>query len=232
MSVVLAITTDGRDDCLGQTIASIGAQVDQALITERVLYDDTGDAAHTTKLASWYPHFDVLSAGRRLGFAGAIDFVWRRLAGRSEARWVLAWEDDFTATRPVPVADMIALSVAQPHLTQVALRRQAWGAEVEYGGFIEQAPSWYEERTVGPHTWVETTRNYTTNPSLFRRQLCAVGWPTDGPHSEGRFGFYLRDHGLPWGVPGPEVRFGFLGSMESGREWVHHIGVDRVGTGY
>jgi hypothetical protein len=230
MSVAVAVMTDGRDDCLAQTIASFEALVDGP-ISERYIHDDVGDQAHVDKLAGLYPNWTILSSGRRLGFGGAYRSVWSYLANFSTASWVAGWEDDFVLTRPVDLSDMIALAQAQPHLAQVALRRQAVGHEIPYGGFMEQAPGWYTERSDGERVWVETARNFTTNPSLYRRALCSVGWP-EGANSEGLIGFHLREHGLPWGIPGDDVRFGFLGSMESGREWIRHIGDVRVGTGY
>lgn len=231
VSVAILVVTDGRDDYLGQTVAALEANV-TGPITERWMFDDVGNERHVRKLADWYPQYRVFGAQRRLGFGGAIAYAWNMLAEASDASWVLHVEDDQLVTRPVDLADLIGLSEAQPHLAQVALRRQAWNAEERAaGGFIEAAPGWYTERTEGGYTWVETTRNWTTNVSLYRRDLCALGWP-DGVASEGRYGFQLRERGLPWGIPGDDVRFGFWGGLESGREWIRHIGEHRAGTGY
>jgi hypothetical protein len=172
----------------------------------------------------------VVTAGGRQGFAGAIRSAWAFLETFEEP-WVADWEDDFTVTRPVDLDDLVALQQAHPHLAQVCLRRQPWGHEVPHGGFMEMAPQWYTDRSDGRFDWVETTRNWTTNPSVYRRQVCGVGWP-EGKDSEGHWGFKLRAHGLPWGVPGDQVRFGFWGSREAGRDWVHHIGNERIGCGY
>lgn len=231
MTIALCIPTDGRDDCLGRTVAAIEAQVDGD-ITEWYLFDDTGDLSHRDKLADWYPHFTVLTAGKRLGFGGAIANAWSYLTAHSRAQWVAWFEDDMVPARRVPLDDMVALSVAQPHLAQVALRRQPWNAEERAaGGYVEANPDSYVERVDGGHRWLETTRNWTTNPSVYRIDLCALGWPS-GAHSEGRYGFALRDYGLPWGIPGEEVRFGLYGGLVDGREWIHHIGDVRVGGGY
>lgn len=231
MSVVLLVVTDGRDYCLGETVVHLEDKV-HGPITEWVMMDDTGSSGHAEKLRGFFPHFTVLCAGRRQGFGGAIRYAWDYLARHSDAEWVLHWEDDMIPTRPVPLEDMVALSVDQPHLAQVALRRQAWNAEERAaGGYVEAAPGWYVEREQGGRRWLESVRNWTTNPSVFRLELCAQGWP-EGPQSEGRYGFLLRERGLPWGIPGGQVRFGLFGGLVDGREWVRHIGEHRVGTGY
>ncbi len=232
MTVALLVVSDGRDAYLAEAMASLGLQVFGGPVVERFLYDDTGDDDHAVQLAHRYPGWEVWAPGARQGFGGAIRWAWRQLAAVARADWVLHVEQDFVFTRSVDLDDLISLSLAQPHLAQVALRRQPWNAtEVAAGGFIEAAPGWYTERTEGGHTWVETTRNWTTNPALYRRALCAEGWPDD-PNSEGRYGFQLRDRGLPWGIPGDDVRFGFYGGIATGREWIHHIGHVRAGGGY
>jgi hypothetical protein len=203
MSVCLLLISDGREDYLRQTLASLEANLPP--------FDHTiwvNDSAH------------------KLGFAGAIQEGWSRVLDTG-ADWVWHMEQDFTFPSPVPLERLIALSESQPHLAQVSLRRQAWGAEIPHGGFMEMAPQWYTERD----GWVETTRNWTTNPSLYRAELCGYGWP-DAPDSEGHFGFMLREQGLPWGIPGDDVRFGFWGSMKDGANTCHHIGDKRAGIGY
>lgn len=228
--IVLLVMTDGRQDCITRTLERFDEMV-TGPITWRIIHDDSGDSAYRRWLAATYPDYELVTTPGRSGFGGAIRSAWRYLTDHATEPWVLHVEDDFLFTRPVDLGDLVALSEDQPHLAQVAFRRQAWGAEIPHGGFMGMAPDWYREHNDGKRSWVETVRNYTTNPSLYRRELCSTGWP-DGQHSEGHFGFRLRERGLPWGVPGAEVRFGFWGSMAEGKDWVWHIGDVRVGTGY
>jgi hypothetical protein len=227
--IALLVRTDGRRECIDRTITSFEEQV-SGTVTRRVIHDDSGDPNYTDWLRSCFPGFEVFAARGRQGFAGAIRSAWKHLEGFEEP-WVADWEDDFTVTRPVDLDQLVALQQAHPHLAQVCLRRQPWGAEVPHGGFMEMAPQWYTDRSDGRFDWVETTRNWTTNPSVYRKQICQVGWP-EGKDSEGHWGFKLRDRGLPWGVPGDQVRFGFWGSRDGGRDWIFHIGDERVGSGY
>ena len=217
--ICLLVMTDGRD-----TIHDAIASADTALvgsITHRVIHDDSGDPDHRHDLMRRYPRWTVIG-GDRAGFGGAIKRAWCHVRDLP-VRFVFHLEDDFTFTRPVDLDAMGNVLAAQPQLLQLALRRQPWNAEERAaGGIIEQHPDAYDDCTDGEHHWLEHRRFWTTNPSLYRRELCERKWP-DGVHSEGRFGIeQFRD---------PNAVSGFWGERSSG-EWVHHIGHERVGTGY
>lgn len=200
MSVALLLISDGRDEYLERTRASAAAMLPAF---DHVIHVD--DREH------------------RLGFAGAIQEGWKRVLA-TDARYVFHLEQDFTFNRPVDIAGMATVLQARPHLAQLALRRQPWNdAERAAGGIVEQHPTDYTECSLGPYQWLEHTRCFTTNPSLYRTWVCRQGWP-DGPESEGHFGIGLRERK-------PEIRFGYWGARDSG-EAVTHIGEHRAGTGY
>jgi hypothetical protein len=120
--------------------------------------------------------------------------------------------------------DLAAALVRQPHLVQLALRRQPWNAEeAAAGGVVEVHPEDFTECTDGDATWLEHTRFFTTNPSIYRRDLCSVGWPS-GTKSEGIFSVEIV-------AAHPDWRFAYWGARDSG-EWCLHIGNERVGMGY
>ncbi len=223
MSVCLLVITDGRDDVLAETIASLRAAL-TGPITRRVMYDDTGDADHRAYLTARYPEFEIVQhpAGRQ-GFGGAIRTAWRHV-GTGPERFIWHHEDDFILNRPLDLHPLMRLLDGYPRLAQVALRRQPWNdAERAAGGVIEQHPDDYEEVPgVGCVGWLEHRRFFTTNPSLYRRSLCARGWP-DTEHSEGHFSIDLFSD--------PEVYCAFWGGRAD-PPWVHHIGAERVGLGY
>lgn len=232
MTIALLAFTDGRDDLLGQTLAALEANIDPTLIGERFLNDDTGDGEHATKLAALYPHWTVLATKDRQGFGRAIQGAWALVAAASTAKWICHWEDDMIPNRPVDLAGMVGLLETQPHLAQVVLRRQAWNAaERAAGGIIEQHPTDYTDCSDGAgRRWVEHTRFWSTNPSVYSRALCHIGWPARD-QSEGHFGIGLRQLGLPWGIPGEDVRFAFWGARDDPPA-VEHIGHTRAGYGY
>jgi hypothetical protein len=214
--------TDGRDDVLADTIELAAANVPHSRL---VIHDDTGDNQHRFWLAEKYRHLhpNVIGGHQRSGFGGAIRNAWTYLQAVPEP-FVVHVEDDFLLTRKVDWIAAANVLVANPHLVQLALRRQPWNPEEEAaGGIVEQHPDDYTEREWEGYQWLEHTRFFTTNPSIYRRTLCDFGWP-DGENSEGRFGIGLLEHNPSW-------RFGFWGSRDSG-EWCQHIGHERVGHGY
>lgn len=223
MSVALLVITDGRDEYLADCVASAEANL-HGPVTERWMYDDTGDQAHRLALAARYPEFRHINNGPRQGFGGAIRAAWAQLAERSRADWVFHLEADFTFNRPVDLAAMVDVLANHWYLAQMALLRQPWNAaEHAAGGIINQHPGDYSDVTDGRHHWLEHRRFFTTNPSLYRRSLCSRGWPA-GRGSEGRFGLALFAESLL-------NRCGFWG-RRTDPPWVEHIGHQRVGTGY
>lgn len=221
--ISVLVMTDGRDECLAATMESAQEML-QGPITSWVIHDDSGDDAHRRMLADTYPDAMVIGKGDRRGFGGAIGYAWRWLATGSVFRFVFHLEDDFVFLRPVDLVGMCRVLDSHPYLAQLALRRQPWNAEeAAAGGVVESHPDDYVEVTDGPAVWLEHRRFFTTNPSLYRRQLLVDRrWPR-GAESEGRFSLQL--------FTDPEVRCGFWGARDSG-EAVSHIGTVRNGVGY
>jgi hypothetical protein len=228
--ICLLVITDGRRDCIQQTIPSALAML-EGPVTRRVLYDDSGDPDHRAWLATEFPTFELIwhPEGRQ-GFGGAIRTAWTHLAHAPE-RYVAHVEDDFTFNAPVPLCGMVQILQAHPHLVQVALRRQPWNEHERLaGGIVEQHPDAYTEHHLGKYAWLEHRQFFTTNPCVYRRTLCQAGeWP-EGSQSEGHFTHHLLRNGSPE-VDAEHVRFAFWGARDSG-EAVTHIGHQRVGVGY
>jgi hypothetical protein len=173
------------------------------------------------------PPFDICvhidDKAHELGFGGAIQEGWRQLL-ETDAEYVWHAEGDFTYNQPLDLRDMQAVLDAHPHLVQLALRRQPWNPEeTAAGGQVQIDPGAYTDREWRAHRWLEHTKNFTTNPSLYPRWVMEQGWP-DGPQSEGHFGPKLLK-----GQPGR--RFAYWGARESG-EWCRHIGTVRKGHSY
>lgn len=221
--IVLAVFTDGRADCIRATIPSALAHLD-GQVTRRVIFDDSGNERYADWLRDEFYAFQVVSWGERKGFAAAVAAGWHWLAGETVEPFVFHLEDDFTFNRPVPVDLMLSVLSRNPHVVQMALRRQAWNdIECAAGGVVEAHPEAYEDRTDQfGNRWLEHRQFFTCNPSLYRRTLLELGWPQE-PASEAVFaGRALAD---------PDARSGYWGARTDS-PWVHHIGAIRVGTGY
>jgi len=223
--IALLVMTDGRDYTLHRTIESARVQL-RGNVVERWIHDDSGDGRHAAELATRYRDFEVIAAPTRSGFGGAIRRAWQHLHAVTGAAYVFHLEDDFVFPRPIELAALATILDLRPHVAQVALRRQPWNAEERAaGGIVEQHPGDFEDHCSPVHDleWLEHRRFFTTNPSLFRRELLSREWP-DGANSEGRFSIELFSED-------PANRSAYFGARDSG-EWCEHIGLERVGTGY
>jgi hypothetical protein len=191
---------DGRDDYHAASLYSISKHLPEPDAT--VVIDDRD---------------------HQLGFAGAVQKAWDE-ALATGCDYVFHCELDFTYNEPVPVDRMIGVLERHPEVAQLSLKRQPVNAEEQAAGdilalHIED----YHEVTDGVDVWVNQRRWFTTNPSLYRTDLCRRGWP-QCRFSEGTFTIrYLQDNPTHW--------FGVWGArLDLPR--VTHVGLHRVGVGY
>jgi len=226
MNITLLVITDGRRECMELTMAAAEELLD-GTINRVLIVNDSADHDYAEWLDAMYPSADRIHHPVRRGFGGAIQSGWDNLG---DTDWVFHLEDDFVLERPVKLLDMVATLAGQPHLVQMALRRQAWNDEERAaGGIIERYPAEYAAKAGTRSCWLEHRLFFTTNPSLYPRSLARLGWPT-GEQSEGRFSIRLLREGMP-GVEPAALRFAFWGARTD-PPLVHHIGNERVGTGY
>lgn len=226
----LQVMTDGRRDCISKTIDSALEHL-KGPITEYVIHDDSGDLDNHEWLLDNFPMFSVHASREREGFGKAIISSWREIDENSNSWFVFHLEDDFIFNREIDLLRMSRVIGVNPHLAQMALRRQPWNdLERRAGGIVELNPDAYVEHSGVNGDWLEHRLFFTTNPCLYRTGLVKTEWP-DIQHSEGIFSHKLLEEGLPW-MRSPEcIRFAFWGKR-SDDPWVHHIGEQRIGTGY
>ena len=165
--------------------------------------------------------YEIYSTNGRSGFGGAIISAWSLL---DETPYVFHLEDDFVINEPIDLFAMMRVLDNNSHLVQMALRRQAWNDdEKRAGGIVELDPNSFEEKTDGINTWLEHRKFFTTNPSLYSRNLTIENpWPV-GINSEGRYGISLFE--------GTNLRSGYWGA-KVGKPKCTHIGDYREGDGY
>ncbi len=223
--IALAITTDGRKDCIEQTIPSLLQRV-EGIDGPRLIFDDSGDVEYAGWLRETFAPegFTVSASPRRLGQDWALTRVWKYLAREARDPWVFFCEDDFLFERDVDLQELVAVLRDRPYLKQMALLRQPWfPGEVKAGGIVERDPDEYERVSDGEREWLEHRLWFTLNPCLFRRELCRVSRPI-GKRHEWNFSRQLCED--------PEARFGIWGNGSGSEPWVRHVGEERRGHGY
>lgn len=218
--IQLIVMTDGRYRYLRKTLESARKKL-AGKITRKIIHDDSGDPRNFSLLSERYGPlgFEVFSTGRRSGFHGAVKSAWNQLD--ESIPWTFHLEDDFLLNERIDLGKMIDVMDANPHIVQMALRRQPWNEqERAAGGIVEMDPDAYTDCG----GWLEHRKFFTTNPCLYRTSFAKQNvWP-DGANSEGRFGYHLFQND-------PSLRSAFWGSRNSGTK-CHHIGQTRAGTGY
>lgn len=191
-----------------------------ALSDGRHAYHSAAYESALERLPTFDQYIFVHDPEHALGFAGAIQHGWSQV----HTDHVFHFEADFTFTEPVDLAGMIALLERQPHLAQVALKRQPWNPEERAaGGIVELHPDDFLDRRDEHATWTEHRRFFTTNPCVYSADLCTLGWP-QVRHSEGNFTHQLIERD-------DTTRFAFWGEKLAAPK-VHHIGETRAGGGY
>jgi hypothetical protein len=220
MKIALLVMTDGRRDYIGETISSAFYKLDGP-ITEKWMHDDSGDSDHRQWLEARFPSFVHIGEGPRKGFGGAYSFAWKTLASRSKSDFIFNLEDDFTFNRIIPLEDMAKKLDDNPHVYQMALRRQAWNQEeILVGGVIERWPNNFHQED----GWISHKMFFTTNPNIVRRSLIETRTYPDVEHSEGHFSLSLLNSD-------PNALFGYWG-QKTDPPWVTHIGTYRQGGTY
>lgn len=232
MSVCLCVRTDGRREYIQPTIASAEEKL-HGDITTKIIHDDSGDPKYQAWLWDQFGPlgYSVIHTDARSGFGAAYNHAWNYLTMNVKEPWIFNLEDDFLFQKDIYLDGMIRVMNEHPYIIQMALRRQPWNdVEEAAGGVVECNPEAYEEKRLNVFSesnrmyiaWLEHRLFWTTNPSLFRRQLCEGGFSTE-VLAEGLMTFkFLTDD---------EKRFAYWGGRESG-VWVEHIGVERAGTVY
>lgn len=227
MTTALLVITDGRVSCLEQTLESVEEALFVDELRPRVLINDSLDKEFAGWLSGRHGRrYDIhhVAIGRhgKQGFGGAIQAGWDAVRP-ARPDYVFHLEDDFTFNEPVNLPALQGILDNNQRLAQIALVRQPWNAEEHAAGGIvachpDDYTEWHDEHD---NYWLEHHRCFTTNPCLYRGDLLDKGWP-QVPHSEGIFTHQLLAE---------EYSFAYWGAR-SDPPAVHHIGDQRVGTGY
>lgn len=228
VGVPVIVLTNGRRECISQTIPSITRHLRGWSGIHIV--NDSPDPHYAAWLDTNFPPGTggIAQIHHRHGDHGywhAMREVFA-LARATGADAVAFWEDDFVLQTDVDLTDLAEVLTTRPYLVQIALLRQPWFPnEIRAGGLIEaleEQGQTFHEVTDGTHWWIEHRAVFTGNPTLLPRSTFTHQWPA-GAWSESRFGRHLftnpQAHGAYWGRRSDPPR-------------VQHIGHRRLGSDY
>lgn len=231
----LCVLTHGRGEPLARTLASFAEHVTPKPWSTRVFADGGGGGDPLAAgVSAWnafrqvfgdlasVPNLVITHPAEQVGFCAATARLWNEGAATAVEEWVFWLEHDFVFTRDIDLTELAAVLEAEPNVMQMALHRGVVNdAERAAGGYLYQYAEAYKYLSTLGFPWIRTTRNWTTNPSLFRSEFARRNpWPVV-PECEGVFGFEVRERS-------PLATFGIWGD---GDPAVEHVGI-RTGFGY
>lgn len=217
--VSLFIVTDGRIGCLEKTLESFRYNVVGVFLQEFIVNDCVNPVfrEQVDRISEVYGFDAPIHHAEKQGFAGAYHTAFSRVNKKSDYCFIL--EDDFTFNEVILVSEMIGILKDNPHLCQVALKRQAWNIKEKItGGIVEVSPDSYGDKS----GFCQHRNFFTTNPSLVPAWVIKKGWPLC-EHSEGVFSHQLFED--------PLVYSAYLGKKFDAPK-VTHIGETRNGNNY
>ena len=217
--VSLFVVTDGRIGCLEKTLDSFRQNVVGIFLQEFIVNDCVNPVfrEQVDRISEVYGFDAPIHHAEKQGFSGAYHTAFNAVHKKADYCFIL--EDDFTFNEPIVLSDMIVMLRDNPHLCQVALKRQAWNKEErKAGGIVEQDPDNFHDKD----GFCQHRKFFTTNPSLVPAWVIKRGWPLV-EHSEGKFSLQLFED--------PAIHSAYLGAKLDPPK-VHHIGEVRAGHGY
>jgi hypothetical protein len=207
-NIALVVITDGRKDCIEQTIARFNLLV-HYVFTKKIIVNDSGSPEYHKYLCENYRDFKIISHEKRKGLSSAIQSGWSEIDENID--FVFHLEDDFLFTEKPSINKMISILQKNQHLAQIALLRNAYYPdEIEVGGFVFKNINDYIQK----NEFFEHKRLFTLNPSIYPKWIVDIGWQNgwDEPHFTSKV-LTVKPH----------ARFGYFGNMYDSPR-VKHIG--------
>lgn len=220
--VLLGVIGNGREDLLKQTTDSLREKVNYPFY-KKIMINDA--PSYALKIEEQYgQEYHVISHAENKGLSGSIRTLWE-VAQMLDVDYIFHCEDDFTFNFDIAdkIDQMIMILRAQPHLWQVALKRQPVNqAEAEAGGFMQQNPDSYLTHYMANDpsiVWVEHKNFFTLNPCVYSIDITRPLWPKGGGEKEFGYSVFLNE----------ESACAFLGTADD-PPIVNHIGNYRGGN--
>jgi hypothetical protein len=138
--IALMLVTDGRKECCESTLASLDALIGIRSFGLKLVVDDSCDPEYSAWLdtvVDWDVHLQP--EARKRGFGGAINAGWDALLrSNGPPDYIFHLEDDFMMVRYFNFHHMVKILEENPHIQQIALKRQSWNdTEKAAGGLVQ-----------------------------------------------------------------------------------------------
>lgn len=182
MSIALVVFPTPYDNLLRECMDTVWNL--RGPISERWMFDNSGDESRRERLSSWYPVYRHRGVGPRQSRGSALNYAWSCLRTSSRARWVLHYPTIGIINRRVDLNAMIGAMVDSPWLAQMNLRS---GPDPILG---QQC---HDRRRA--RTWLEYDGEFSTGPCLYRMSLTQLSWQ-DSDRPEEEFTTRLRGNAL------------------------------------
>ena len=237
MDIPLVVLGHRRNQYLGTCLRSLETNLHGAGVTAVV--DDSGKRGQG-RIPWWQGvvpgHIPLMVPHSEypVGYRRAMETVFsiaRSACALSGSEYALLWEEDFELIEPLDIRDMVKIMDANPRLAQLNLQRQAvYAIERRLGYMRSHATRGYQLHRAETEglPWVRRKRPFTTNPSLIRREVLDMPWPTEAEASRVRGGaepaMSLKLERAGW-------TFGWLGVPDHPQ--TKHLGDEmKTGSGY
>ncbi len=214
--IALIVFTDGRFEYLTQTMQSLKSNVNYPFYCKTIVNDTGVPEANSWLINNYSPEFKIISHKIKRGLGYSIQAAWSDIPKDTE--YIFHLEEDWLFNESICLDDLIKILKNRPLLAQMLLKRQPWGDDAPFGGYINKEPDAFVEYKLQDEElyWVEHTKFFSFNPCIYPYTITQLGIESV---TEGKLGDYLKQL--------QEVKFGIFGKKDDAPR-VTHIGYKRA----
>ena len=170
LSIALLVIGNGRLDYLHQAVDSVLEHCPQ--FDHYLMVDDSGDHAVCRELDRHYPDFTIHHHDTNQGMARAVQAGFD-LVLATDAEYVVWWEEDFVAEKPIPVEEAVDVLGTYGYTAQMLFQRQPLTPQEVEAGSVAGAMGGISLH----HDWIIHGHIFSLNPCVIPRRILERGWP-------------------------------------------------------
>lgn len=212
---IFAVLTDGRKERIERSFPTWKLNLDLNAFNKTIIFDSSGDPEYAKYLKETYP-MEVVSFGSKLELAPAFNAMFKYL-GKLDFDYVLFFEDDFIIPEYINISDLIYVS-EYANLDQLLLTRQPYYPdEINEGGLLKFLAARFPliKKNHMQYTWMEYSIFWSNNPSLIKKRIFDIEYPTEFELCESIFFNKLKDKY-------PDFKSAYYGNLEDDPKVIHY----------